>query len=376
MDDATQKTAHEDLHSEQGAIRGDRPDRAANPVIKVEGLAWLEFEKPDLDAAERFAHDFGLATAYRSEAELHLRGTLPGSQAVIIRRGRRSRFVAPAFRASSRADLQRLARATGTDVRERRGPGGGAVVELEDPVGIPVRVVADVDELPQLPQRPPLTLNFGEARRINVPQRPPRAPGQVERLGHVVLETPSFARALDWYLENLGLIVSDFLHFPGQRERGPTMAFIRCDRGATPADHHTLAMVLAPRKGYVHSAYELADLDAVATGGEFLKERGYKHAWGIGRHIQGSQIFDYWRDPDSVMVEHYADGDLFDNTVEVGWAPMTASGLAQWGPTVTRDFLGATPSPHLIRDVIGALRDDDNEFDVRRLLGLLKVASS
>ena len=62
----------------------------------------------------------------------------------------------------------------------------------------------------------------------------------------MVLESPSFARALDWYLENLGLIVSDFLYFPGQRERGPTMAFIRCDRGATPADHHTLAMVLGP----------------------------------------------------------------------------------------------------------------------------------
>ena len=29
------KTPHEDLHSEQGALRGDRPDRAKNPVIKV-----------------------------------------------------------------------------------------------------------------------------------------------------------------------------------------------------------------------------------------------------------------------------------------------------------------------------------------------------
>ena len=376
MDDATQKTAHEDLHSELGGIRGDRPARASNPVIKVEDLAWLEFEKPDLDAAERFAHDFGFATAYRSDAELHLRGTRPGSQAVIIRRGPRSRFVAPAFRASSRADLQRLARATGTDVQERRGPGGGAVVQLADPVGVPVRVVAGVEELPRLPERAPLPLNFGDVRRINTTQRPPRAPGQVERLGHVVLESPSFARQLDWYLENLGLIVSDFLYFPGQRARGPTMAFIRCDRGATPADHHTLAMVLGPRTGYVHSAYELADLDAVAAGGEFLKDRGYQRAWGIGRHIQGSQIFDYWRDPDSVMVEHYADGDLFDSSVEVGWAPMTASGLAQWGPSVTRDFMGAKPSPHLIRDVISALRDDENEFDVRRLLGLLKVASS
>src|SRR4029450_9639106 len=131
------KTPHEDLHSEQGALRGDRPARAKNPVIKVEDLAWLEFEKPDLDAAERFAHDFGFATAYRSETELHLRGTLPGSQSVIIRRGPRSRFVAPAFRASSRADLRRLARATGTRVQERRRPGRRRCRAADGPGGHP-----------------------------------------------------------------------------------------------------------------------------------------------------------------------------------------------------------------------------------------------
>jgi catechol 2,3-dioxygenase-like lactoylglutathione lyase family enzyme len=373
---ATAKTAHEDLHSGQGAVAGDRPARAANPVIKVEDLAWLEFEKPDLDAAERFAHDFGFCTAYRGDAGLHLRGTLPGSQCVIIRNGGTSRFAGAAFRAADRADLARLARANGVSVRDRDDIGGGAVVDLTDPAGMPVRVVAGVEQLPELPRQRPLALNFGEIRRANAPQRPPREPARIERLGHVVLETPSFNRTLDWYLENLGLIVSDFLYFPGQRDRGPTMAFIRCDRGATPADHHTLAMHLGPSRRYVHSAYQVADLDAVAAGGEFLKDRGYKRAWGIGRHIQGSQIFDYWRDPDSVMVEHFADGDMFDSTVEVGWAPMTATGLAQWGPPVTRDFLGARPSPQLVRDVVTALRDSGNEFDVRRLLGLLKVASS
>jgi catechol 2,3-dioxygenase-like lactoylglutathione lyase family enzyme len=370
------RTAHENLHSEQGQQRGDRPAQASNPVIKVEDLAWLEFEKPDLDAAERFAHDFGFATAYRDEAELHLRGTLAGSQCVIIRKGSKSRFVAPTFRAADRSDLDRLARAHDATVRELRGPGGGAVVDLRDPSGIPVRVSADVAPLPGLPRQQPLVFNFGKLRRANAPQRPPREPARIERLGHVVIETPTFERALDWYLENLGLIVSDFLFFPGQRDRGPTMAFIRCDRGATPADHHTLAMHLGPGRRYVHSAYQVADLDAVAAGGEFLKERGYRRAWGIGRHIQGSQIFDYWRDPDSVMVEHFADGDMFDNTVEAGWAQMSASGLAQWGPPVTRDFLGAKPSPHVIRDLIAALRDDDNEFDVRRFIGLLKVAAA
>ena len=75
------------------------------------------------------------------------------------------------------------------------------------------------------------------------------------------------------------------------------------------------------------------------------------------------------------MVEHFADGDMFDNTIQAGWAPMTASGLSQWGPPVTRDFLGASPDPDLIKGMLSGLRDD-NEFDIHRLLGLLKVARS
>jgi hypothetical protein len=121
-------------------------------VIKVEDLAWLEFEKPDLDAAERFAHDFGFATAYRGDTEVHLRGTLAGTHGVVIRKGRTSRFLGPAFRASSRADLKRLARATGASVRER-GRDGGAAVHLHDPSGVPVQVVAGVRKLPELPGR-------------------------------------------------------------------------------------------------------------------------------------------------------------------------------------------------------------------------------
>jgi len=187
-----------------------------------------------------------------------------------------------------------------------------------------------------------------------------------------VLETQVFARALDWYLDFLGMIVSDFLFLPGQRDRGPTMAFLRCDQGGVAVDHHTVAMHLSPRTGYVHSAYQVTDLDALAAGGEYLAERGYRRSWGVGRHIQGSQLFDYWRDPDWLMVEHFADGDLFSCDLEPGWAPMSASGLSQWGPAVTRDFLGTNPSPELIRQVVRALRAD-NEIDTARLLGLMKA---
>ena len=237
----------------------------------------------------------------------------------------------------------------GTKVEKLPESIGGLTVDLTDPSGVMVRVVADTHELAGLPGQPTQVFNFGhDVRRANAPQRPPREPARVQRLGHVVLQTTRYIETLNWYLEHLGLIVSDFKYYEGQRERGPTMSFIRCDRGTVPTDHHTLAMMLGPRNRYVHSAYQVGDLDALAAGGEYLREQGFHHSWGIGRHIEGSQIFDYWRDPDGLLVEHFADGDLFDSTLESGWSPMTASGLAQWGPPVTKDFLGLTPGPESV----------------------------
>ncbi|MFJ9867943.1 VOC family protein [Streptomyces sp. NPDC101165] len=371
---------HNDLHSEQGALPGEHPGRAANPVIKVHDIAWLEFLKPDLARAEAFARAFGFVTSYRDTRELHLRGTQAGAPCVIIRRGRRSRFLGPAFRAADTRDLLRLADTVGTRVHPLPQTLGGSVVDLADPGGLRVRVVADVDELPARPGQRPQRLNVGGGLdRANDTQRPPREPAGVRRLGHVVLQSTTYLRTLNWYLEHLGLIVSDFLFYEGQRERGPTMSFIRCDRGRTPTDHHTLALTLGPSDRYVHSAYEVTDLDAMAAGGEHLLDEGYRRSWGIGRHILGSQIFDYWRDPDGFLVEHFADSDMFDATLEPGWAPMTASGLAQWGPPATKDFLGMAPGRDALaelRSILTALRSDDNEFDLERLRGLLKVATS
>lgn len=370
---------HNDLHSEQGALRGEHPGRATDPVIKVRDLAWLEFQKPDLAASERFAHAFGFSTLTRTANELVLRGTEAGGPCVIVRKGP-STYLGAAFLAADASDVLRLARAVGSSAAHLPENLGGLGVDLVDPSGARVRVVADLYEHPALPRQRVQTVNVGQqALRVNRTQRPPREPARVERLGHVVLQTTKYLETLDWYLEHLGLIVSDFKYFEGQRERGPTMSFIRCDRGSEPADHHTLAMTLGPRNRYVHSAYQVADLDALASGGEHLLAQGYFRSWGIGRHIEGSQIFDYWRDPDGFLVEHFTDGDLFDHTLEPGWSPMTASGLAQWGPPASADFMGVSPRRtdtfRELGSMITSLRGD-NEFDLSRLRGLLKVASS
>jgi hypothetical protein len=372
--------AHRDLHSEQGAVAAEHSGRSRNPVIKVQDIAWLEFEKPDLLRAEAFAQAFGFSTLLRTPDELHLRGTDAGAPCVIVRRGPRSRFVGAAFTAHDEVDVLRVADALGAPTRALPESVGGLAADLVDPSGVPVHIVAGTHALTPLPPQLPQRLNVGqELLRTNATQRPPRLPARVQRLGHVVLQSTRYLQTLNWYLDNLGMIVSDFLYFPGQRDLGPTMSFIRCDRGGTPADHHSLALALGPANRYVHSAYQVCDLDALAAGGEYLRERGYQRSWGIGRHIQGSQIFDYWRDSDGFLVEHFADGDMFDNTLEPGWAAFTASGLAQWGPPVTKDFLGVSAGRDgldELRSMLATVRAHDNEFTLARLRGLLKVATS
>ncbi len=257
---------HADLHSEHGPNRGEHSGRSVNPTIKVTDLAWLEFEKPDLDRAETFARAFGFAVAAHGPKTLHLRGSLPGTPAVVIRKGARSRFIGPTFKAADASDLHTLAWVNNRRVEPLDEPGEGQIVRLCDPNGITVGVYHGRHDLPALPEQRVHTLNFGSDQpRINSTQRPPSEPAQVQRLGHLVMQTPHFRRSLNWYLDTLGLIVSDFQYVPGQRDRGPALAFMRCDRGTVPSDHHTLALNLGPATGYMHSAYQVTDLDAVAA---------------------------------------------------------------------------------------------------------------
>ena len=370
-----QANPHQALHSEVGARPGEHAGRHPNPVIKVRDIAWLEFQKPDLARAATFARDFGFHIELQTDTELQLRGSLPGSSCLLIRKGPKARFVGAAFHAEDVADLALLGRATGATPARLPETLGGHGIVVTDPAGQPVRVVAGTHLGQAIPSVTATLLNMdGATPRTNVAQFHVQGPAQVERLGHVVLERSNFLANLDWYLEHLGLIVSDFLYLDRQRERGPMMAFTRCDRATTPTDHHTLAMLLGPRDAYVHSAYQVANLDVLAAGGEHLLGRGYTRAWGIGRHIQGSQIFDYWRDPDKTMVEHFTDGDVFDSSLEAGWSEMSTSGLSQWGPSVTREFLGTKPSVELVRyvaELIAGLRAD-NDFDLQRLAGMIR----
>jgi hypothetical protein len=111
----------------------------------------------------------------------------------------------------------------------------------------------------------------------------------------------------------------------------PNLAFCRLDLGEQPADHHTVVLVGGIGEKYEHSAYEVIDLDALGQGQQVLRAQGYRHMWGIGRHLLGSQLFDYWFDPDGFEYEHYTDGDVFTADFETAYSPLEFGGIWAWG---------------------------------------------
>lgn len=284
-------------------------------MIKVSDVAFVRFGAPDLDAMERFTRDFGLVTSERSDDVLYTRGTDPEPFVHVTERGEAG-FRGVAFDAASAEDLAAAAQMEGASaVEELDGPGGGRRVRFVDPDGFPVEVVHGRRPLDSLPVRTALAHNHGSDRtRRGEPLRFDAGPAQVRRIGHAVLRVSDFRRSEAWYKSRFGFVASDEIYL-GEPDQIIT-AFMRCDRGSEYVDHHTFLCVGVGEVGFEHAAFEVEDYDAVMLGHDHLTAAGYEHHAGIGRHVLGSQVFDYWRDPWGHVVEHFTDGDLFNDEAE------------------------------------------------------------
>lgn len=344
--------------TENGAapqLTTEQPARHRNPTAKATALAYLTFDRPDLETAERFLNDFGLQTVSRDDALLLLRGTGTSHFCYVVRKAPKSRFVGFGLTVGSRDELNALQKLPGAARLERSAlPGGGYVLTLTDPSGFRVDALWGQSSATSLPHRLPLPFNSIDAAvRVNGTQRPPGHAPEVIRLGHVVLELADYQKTCAWYTQHFGFIPSDVQVLP---DGSPAVAFMRLDLGGEPADHHTLALAQGFVAKYSHSAYELVDADAVGMGQRILRDSGWTHAWGIGRHILGSQIFDYWQDPWGDKHEHYCDGDLFTADAPTGIHAVSRDAMAQWGPTMPRSFTKPKLTPVSIAGLVRNLR--------------------
>jgi catechol 2,3-dioxygenase-like lactoylglutathione lyase family enzyme len=307
--------------------------------IAVADIESVRYSAPDLGLMEEFLADFGLERVHRTENLLYMRGAGPDAFVHVTELGP-VRPIGFALKARSHEDLHALARHGGTTVMERDAPGGGRVVMLADPDGNRLEIVfGAAQSVPSL-SRAPFEANVGprRPRAVEVVRTTARA-SEVMRLGHVSLYTAQFAAMHDFYHDVLGLRDSDSYY--GGHESNTIASFMHCGLEQQLVDHHTVALLGLGRTGYDHAAFEVLDLDDLMRGNQFLQARGrWRHSWGIGRHFQGSQIFDYWRDPFGNKVEHWTDGDLVNDDYQRGHSSFDpATDLAQWGPPLSTDFL-------------------------------------
>jgi hypothetical protein len=332
-------------------------------------LAFLRWEKRALAPTERFWRDFGLHIVSATPGRLVARAAGSAACVAVAERGSENRFVGPAFRMSEDTDLAiYVDRLGGRWLSTDLIPGGGRGVALEDPRGRSVWLLqgqATVEPLPTRPPTTPLTNTWRHAPRVNRTVRTPIEPAQVAKLGHLVLQTVDFSAMAQWYLKVLGLIPTDVQYLS---DGSPNLAFCRLDLGDMPADHHSLVLVGGLEDKYEHSAYEVLDLDALGQGQQVLRAAGHSHLWGIGRHLLGSQLFDYWRDPDGFELEHYTDGDLFTADHETEYSPLTFGGIWAWGDDAPASMKPRMNLRTLLR-VLGLLRRGSITPQRLKLLG-------
>jgi catechol 2,3-dioxygenase-like lactoylglutathione lyase family enzyme len=332
------------------------------PICKVADIIFVRFELVDLEPQKEYMEHFGMLLAHETQDTIFYRGTGTSPYCYVATKGETNRFIGTAYRANAYADLEALAAAKGVDIVENSEPGGGHKVTLIDPDNIEIEVYHGM-QLVEPISIDSTMLNTGvDKPRENTLQRFGRGADEwqlkddrwvyeltskVKRLGHTAINVADAAASVDWYAKNLGFLISDNLIAPD--ESGSIGAFMRCNQGDKPVDHHTLNNVQimgAPKAAFGHAGYEVTDsIDDLMAGHYHMRTVDkYYHEWGIGRHLLGSQMYDYWRDPSGFTHEHWTDGDLLDASIEATDTAARDLIMAQYGPEAPASFGASMPS--------------------------------
>lgn len=330
------------------------------PIIKVVDVVYPTLQCPDLDIQEQFLIHFGMHTVSKTEDTLLMRGDGPQPFIEKCIKGEK-KFISAAFKAASMEDLVKLSESEPfSEIEELSSPGGGYVTKAKDLDGIGVEVVFGIqDREIENPSRPYPTNEGGQINRVNQIKRFQKGKTPtIIRFAHYGINSLDIERTREWYNEHLGIIASDILKMPPPpiTEDSQTVGiFARLDCGAAPTDHHSIFWLDANMQsegepGLNHVSFEVLNIDDVFMGHELLKKKAeefnYKLEWGVGRHYQGSQIFDYWRNPFNQVHEHQTDGDYFDNSIppqllnpmEDGDPDNPEFGPSQWGASISETF--------------------------------------
>lgn len=318
--------------------------------VQLSRIAHLYVEHADLESFTKFAKDFGFVEAARKGQTIYYRGYGRDPYVYVASQSstRRSRFLGAAFVAKDEENFEKAAAIPGTTRKTLDdAPGGGDMVTFARPNGTFFYVVYGQTER-EIENSPPTATHKSQGP-FNTPFEKPRkgqfqryhdGPALVHKLGHYGYVCKEIDTELEFYTSNFNFVHSDILYLPQFSMARDVMTFMHLDLGDEYTDHHTFFLQRAPptvRETFVHhTSFEVADFDTQLMGHHYLAKMGWKCVWGVGRHILGSQIFDYWYDSSNFKIEHYADGDVVNRKNATRREPVGP--LSVWGPELPKDF--------------------------------------
>ncbi|KAH7563837.1 hypothetical protein BM1_00884 [Bipolaris maydis] len=312
--------------------------------LRLKSTAFVIYYHADLAKARQFLLDFGLSIAKETPGEeIFFQGYGEEPFVYVARQASGTAyFEGAAYEVESRDELERARNLKGASpIISLDSPGGGEYVKLTDPVGHHVYLVhGQTKKVPEMPALKKLVVNYEDEKpRKGRFHRFEPGPAPVYRWGHYGVTYPegSYQEMYDWYTKTLTLAPSDIVY----KNEEPITCFFHIDRGLEFTDHHAFFFKRAKpdaKPSVAHAAFEIHDFDVQQLGHNYLESKGYEICWGVGRHVLGSQVFDYWFDPSGFIVEHYADGDLVNVESQVSHVQAGPHALKIWGPPVPGVF--------------------------------------
>lgn len=148
------------------------------------------------------------------------------------------------------------------------------------------------------------------------------------RLQHFAVRTPVPETLSDFYVDQLGFVLSDQV----LDAQGRLMAvFLRTD-----SEHHAMAIFRAPKPGFDHFSLETGSWTQLRDWADHIASVGVALVWGIGRHGPGNDTFLMVRDMDGNMGEISSDLEVCAPGRPVGIWPHRQETLNRWGFAIMR----------------------------------------